>query len=516
MTSCNIDLVPQSRSVLLTTGRDLIRASCLIFALVLTSGGQPVHAQEAAGQETPGQETPGQETPAQEAEAPAKQTQPVKDSADGNAGQADLDEAVIQRIDANTAQQLESVSVLLQSAITKGLDEENESFARKMLGSVQLQRSQGLAAAMMRARGRRQIELKDETLESLQEAVSNDPTLVEAHLLIARLNLLPGGDREAVKEATSQAIELLDENPVEQSSALVLRALTQEDDEAKMADLNAAVEVDPNNNEAYQARGALRLKQNDVEGAVKDLEVVLLKDPTNQVIAGVAIQKLADMDRIDEAEALITKMLASKPSEGMYRMRAILYRNQQEHEKALSDLNKAIAMQPKDPLSLIMRAEVSLDRQDINAAKADLKAAEEIAPQLKESDKGIMLRAQIAIAERRYVDAINDAKLLLEQMPDNVERSLFLANLYSLDKRPRKAIDIYSAILNNDAKNTLVLRARGDVLLSVGDHAAAVDDYEVVVQSLGNIEEIESNRTTEKGGSRCLQQSFLGSGNVPG
>lgn len=127
-----------------------------------------------------------------------------------------------------------------------------------------------------------------------------------------------------------------------------------------------------------------------------------------------------------------------------------------------------------------------------------------------------MLRAQIAIAERRYVDAINDAKLLLEQMPDNVERSLFLANLYSLDKRPRKAIDIYSAILNNDAKNTLVLRARGDVLLSVGDHAAAVDDYEVVVQSLGNIEEIESNRTTEKGGSRCLQQSFLGSGNVPG
>jgi tetratricopeptide (TPR) repeat protein len=45
--------------------------------------------------------------------------------------------------------------------------------------------------------------------------------------------------------------------------------------------------------------------------------------------------------------------------------------------------------------------------------------------------------------------------------------------------------------LNNDDRNSVVLRARGDVLLSVGDHAAAVDDYEVVVQSLGNIEDIE-------------------------
>jgi tetratricopeptide (TPR) repeat protein len=66
-----------------------------------------------------------------------------------------------------------------------------------------------------------------------------------------------------------------------------------------------------------------------------------------------------------------------------------------------------------------------------------------------------------------------------------------LANLYSLDKRPRKAIDVYSALLAKDSKNTVVLRARGDMLLAVGDHAAAVDDYEVVAQSLGNIEDIE-------------------------
>ncbi len=480
MTFRNVDFLLQRTSHLLSNARILLAGLCL------TAGGQLVHSQDA--------ETP-QKAPAQAAETkPAEGgSADANDPADANQGQADLDEAVIQRIDANTPQQLEAVSALLQSALTKGLDEENQSFAKKMLGSVQLQRSQGLAAAMVQARGRRQLELRDETLRSLEEAVLNDPTLVEAHLLIARLNLLPGGDRAAVKQATSNAIELLEDDPAEQSSALVLRALTQEDDDAKLADLDAAIKADPDNNEAYQARAAMRLQKNDVEGAVQDLEVVLLKDPTNQIVAGAAIQKLADMNRIDEAQELITKILAAKPSEGMYRMRAILYRNQGEDEKALSDLNKAIAMQPKDPLSLIMRAEVALDRKDISAAKADLKSAEELAPQLKESDKGIALRAQIAIAEERFVDAINDAKLLVERMPENVERHLFLANLYSLDKRPRKAIDVYTALLNDDPKNAVVLRARGDMLLSVGDHAAAVEDYETVVQSLGNIEEIEAS-----------------------
>lgn len=414
---------------------------------------------------------------------------------EGNGGQADLDEAVIQRIDADTPQKLEAVTALLQSAISKGLDEENTSFAKKMLGSVQLQRSQTLAAAMMRARGRRQIELKDETLRSLEEAVSNDPTLVEAHLLIARLNLLPGGDIEAVKDATSQAIKLLDDNPAEKSSALVLRALTQKDEEAKLADLNLAIETDPKNVEAYQARAGLRLQKQDVEGAVADLEFVLLEDPTNLQVASAAIGKLEEMGRTEEAEKLITKMLEKTPTEGMYRMRAILYTNMGMEEKALSDLNKALAMQPNDPLALIMRAENAIMRKDVGAAKSDMKAAEELAPQLRDSDQWVSMQAQIAIAEDRLVDAINSAKQLVERNPEDVKRHLFLANLYTVDKRPRKAIEVYTEWISDNPKDADVIRQRGDTLLSVGDHVAAVKDYETVVQTLGNIEEIDATES---------------------
>ncbi len=411
-----------------------------------------------------------------------------KPKSGGNAGQADLDEAVIKRIDAESERELEAVSKLLESAFAKGLDAENESFARKMLGSVLLQRGQGLAAGMMQARGRRQLEMRDEALRTLREATENDPKLVEAYLLIARLNLLPGGEREAITEATSRAIELLDEDPSEQSAAYVLRALTQQDDDKKLADLDEAARLDPDNLEAFQARAAVRLQRNDVEGAVADLEVVLLKDPTNQAVAGAAVQKLIELNRVEDAIQLITRLLAASPSEGMYRMRAILYRSEQKLDEALSDLNKAIAMQPKDPVSLLQRAELALDRDDVKSAKDDYRAARQIAPQIETLDQTIALRSRIALMENRLADAINDAVELVERNPEDIFRQLRLATLYSLDKRPRKAIEVYTNILDRDPENAAILRSRGDARLSVGEHSQAIKDYEDAIKALGEVD----------------------------
>lgn len=470
-------------------------AALLVFQILIAS---QASAQEKSGETADAAQNSSQdETPApQQEDAKPDDSASSSDggSSDGgssNEGQADLDEAIILRIDAKSNEQFEAVNALLESAIKKGLDAENLSFARKMLGSVLLQRSQTLAAAMIRAPGRRQMQLRDEALDALDRAVEYDPTLVEAYLMIARLNLLPGGDRDAIREATSRAIELLDDDPVEQSSAYVLRAMTQEDEASRLADLDAAVKADATNLKAYQDRAGIRLKNGDVEGAIEDLEMVLLKDPTNQEFAGAAVQQLVNLNRVAEAVDLITKMLAQKPSEGMYRMRAILHRSQENFDEAMSDLNKAIAMQPKDPMTLLQRAEVALDRNDVKSAKEDLRAALQVAPRIANADLVIALRSRIALAENRVVDAINDAQMLADRNPDSLFHRLRLATLYSLDNRPRKAIDILSSVLEADPKNAAVLRSRGDALLSVGDHSGAVEDYEAAAAAIGNIELVE-------------------------
>lgn len=403
-------------------------------------------------------------------------------------GQAELDDAIVKRISAETEKELESVAALLESSLKKGLDAENESFAKKMLGSVLLQQAQGLAGTMMQAGGRRRMDIRDESIRLLKEATKYDPELVDGYLLIARLNLLPGGDRSEILDATSRAIELLADNPAEQSSALVLRALTQEDDQLKLVDLDAAVAADATNMDARQTRAALKLQLGDVEGAMADLEAVLMEDPTNQAVAGAAVQKLVELERLEEAMSLITKMLATTPSEGMYRMRAILFRADNKLDEAMADLNKAIAMAPKDPMTLMQRAALSLDRDDVKSAKADYAAALEIEPRIEGIDEAIELTLQIAIAENRMADAINAAQLLSERAPDDLFRRLRLASLYTMDERPRKAIDVLTSILADDPRNVPVLRSRGDALLSVGDHTAAIDDYEMAVESMGKIE----------------------------
>jgi len=388
---------------------------------------------------------------------------------------------MVRRIDAETPKQLEAVVTLLESAIAKGLSDESRSFANKMIASIQLERAQATAAQLVQGGGLRARALRSEALELLKAATKRDPELVDAYLLIARLHLLPEGDAEEVRIATTKAIELLKDNPQAQSNAYLLRALRQVDDEARNADLDQAIATDPNNAEARQARALLRLQQEDVNGAVEDLKALLKQDPTNQAVAQVAVEQLVNMDRTEDALALLNETLAANPSEGLYRLRGIIHRAEGKEDEALADFGKALAMQPKDPISLLQRAEISLGRGDVKSAKRDLSEAIRVEPRVADSVAAVRVRCFIAVEEGRIADAINDMNLIVQASPEDPFWTLQLANLYLQDKRPRKAIELTNSVLDRDPKNVSALRTRADTLLGLGDHAAAIKDYELAL-----------------------------------
>jgi tetratricopeptide (TPR) repeat protein len=78
------------------------------------------------------------------------------------------------------------------------------------------------------------------------------------------------------------------------------------------------------------------------------------------------------MDRTEEALALLNETIQANPSEGLYRLRGIIHRAEGKEDEAVADFSKAIAMQPKDPVSLLQRAEISLGRGDVHAQPAHL------------------------------------------------------------------------------------------------------------------------------------------------
>ncbi len=419
---------------------------------------------------------------AQDAVADAPTTaQP--ENMDAVAGQDDLDEAMVMRVDADNAEKLEEVTALLESALAKGLSDESKSFAKKMLASIQLERGQGIAAQLMQGGGRRLRQMRTQAIDSLRSAIENDPGLVEAYMLIGRLNLLPEGDAEEVRKAATKAIELLADNPADQSDAYLLRALRQTDDKDKMVDLDAAVKTDPNSTDARQARALLRLQAEDVNGAVEDLQALLKLDPSNQAVAQAAVEQLVRMDRVADAMKLLSDAIQASPNEGLYRLRGIIYRTQGKEDEALEDFGKALAMQPKDPVSLLQRAEISLARKDVKSAKRDLREAIRVTPEVADSVAAVRVRCYIAAEEGRMADAINDMKLLASTAPEDPFWQLQLANLYLQDKRPRQAIEIATAIIDRDKVNVSALRLRADTLLGMGDHAAAIKDYQLAVEA---------------------------------
>lgn len=396
---------------------------------------------------------------------------PAQDS-----GQADLDEAMVQRIDAETVEDLEQVTTLLESAIAKGLDDENAAFAKKMLGAVALEKGQAIAQQIMRSGASGLRQLRREAIAALEKAVEADPTLAEANLLIARLSALPGGDKQRAYKAATAAIEQLADDGSQRSEAYVLRAMLQADDQEKqLEDLNKAIEADPTNEAAYQGRALLRMRAGETELALDDLRKLMELNPTNTAVALETVRALLELERFDEAMELLGEAIRQTPTGPLYRLRAALLQSQEKYDAAKEDLNKALSMDPRDFAALLQRSEIALAQDDLQAAKRDLKKALQIEPN---SVQGIMLRSLVASGEGRLADAINDMLLLSQAQPENTGFALQLANLYQADKRPKQAIRVVDKILQQDPDNWQALRLRGDARLSIAQHAKAVEDYD--------------------------------------
>ncbi len=133
-------------------------------------------------------------------------------------GQDDLDKAEEARITATTVADLGEVIRLAESALQKGLDQTNAEFAKRLLASTLFQRAQVVAehirnvTTLDELRQQRQVALAD-----LDKAVKLDPKQPDAYLLIARLNMLPGGAVKEAREALDKALGLGIDDPADRA-----------------------------------------------------------------------------------------------------------------------------------------------------------------------------------------------------------------------------------------------------------------------------------------------------------
>ncbi len=239
--------------------------------------------------------------------------------------------------------------------------------------------------------------------------------------------------------------------------------------------MSKAIELDPENVEAWQARALHHLTRKEFKKAVEDFNQLLEQDEENVTIRLTVAEALINLEQYEEALKHIDRSLEQQPTSTAYTLRAQANALQDKVDQALEDLDQAIKLEARDFNALMLRARLYYTQERYALAAEDVRRTLQVVPNLPDA---ILLRSLISTAQDDLTSAIADMKALIKQDPDNLEWQLQLALFYNADQRPRQAIELYSKLLEKQSDNWMSLRGRGDAYLAIGEHAKAIADYE--------------------------------------
>ncbi len=399
-----------------------------------------------------------------------------------NEGLGDLDKATALKLSATKLDDLAEVIKHAEAALEKGLDEENTLFAKQLLAAAHYERGATLAQAIL-GEGEpdpRWPQLRKLALPELEKAVELLPNQAQAHLMIARLQTLPGGDRARAREALDAALASKDVPTDVLTKVYLLRAGLQQDEAKRLADLESAIKLSPKDPEILRARGLYLLTSEKVAEAIADLRKATELDGQHAATFEALGMALLIDQKIDESLAAFDRAIKLDPDlTTAYANRARVYVLKEQLHKAIADLDKALEQKPGALQVLLLRARVHAQAEQLPEALEDVDRALKIVPG---SLPALRLRAELLAGSGKIGEAIEGLEKLTQALPTNSELLLQLGTYYLADKQPQRAIEIFNSILEADPANWLALRSRADALLSVGKHAAAIADYEATLK----------------------------------
>lgn len=166
------------------------------------------------------------------------------------------------------------------------------------------------------------------------------------------------------------------------------------DKEKALQYIKLGLMLDDQNADLYLTRAKIYEDQKKNDLAEKDYLNIISFQPENIIArSNFAIMK-KNAGKYDDALKDYTQMISEKPESLLYNNRADVYLSMKKYKEALTDVQKAITLDPKFPLSYVTKAKILFEtKQDIEACKSLNKALATgydkvlIFDQLKKCDK---------------------------------------------------------------------------------------------------------------------------------
>jgi tetratricopeptide (TPR) repeat protein len=414
-----------------------------------------------------------------------------------NEGQESLDKATQLKVTAESLEDLNEVVDELEMALEKGLDEENTEFAEQLLVSSLLQRADLFSAAVFSVspqdpqRGLRAMQFRQFALNDLQRVVQLDDEQWQAHLQMGKLHLLPLGDSNAARRALTKVVDAEGATVDQKAEALALRSSVQRDTERQIADIDRAVEMQPEKPEFLRLRAQTRFSHKKMDEALADIDRALEMEEDHAASHELRGMILMELERHDDALAAFDRAGELSPEAALpFQHRGELFRKKGDLEKALEQLTKALELAPDNFATLIIRAGVYYELKQTEKALEDVEHALRVQPQRVEPH---LMRAEILAASGRMKEAIAQLEKLLELAPDQVHVLSQLGTFYIIDGQPRKAAEIFTRVLEQDSDNASAQRFRADAYLNLGEHDKAIADFEHVLPQYDEDQSVLNN-----------------------
>jgi tetratricopeptide (TPR) repeat protein len=414
-----------------------------------------------------------------------------------NEGQDDLDKATQLKVTAETLDDLNEVVDHADTALEKGLDDENKKFAEQLLIASLLQRGQLFAGAVFNVpaqdpnRGMRSMQFRQFALSDLQRVVSLDDKAVDAQLLIGKLQSLPLGDPNAARKALSKVIDAADSTPDQKAEAYSLRSVVHKDKDKQLADMAKAIELKPDDVDYLRLRAQRLYEDEKLDDALADTDRALKLEPDHATTNELRGMILLGLDKYDEALKSFDRSSELVPEAPLpYQHRGELYRQRGDMQKAIEQLTKALELSPDNINALLLRASIYFEQKETDKALADIDKAIELQPTLAHPH---LMKVEILAATKQLDKAIEHLEKLQRTFPGNDQVLNRLGSFYLMANRPRKAIEIADQLLAKDADSYSALRLRADAYLNIGKHAEAIADFDKALSQKGDDEGLLNN-----------------------
>lgn len=399
--------------------------------------------------------------------------------ADAAPGQAELDKAIDAKLGADDLDDYERVLEHCKKAVELGLDDDSKKFADELYTGTLVDRAGMIVDAIYDSvpPNPQWPRMRAFALRDLGEVIDRDPKLGQAHLMIARLESLPRGNRERSRESAEKALELLGDDRLQMAKAHIVLAGLEEDDTAKQEEHYAkAIEFAPRDVEIRRTRGLHFLLEDKFDRAREDLLVAIEEKPNDGSLHEALGMACMMGDKRDEAKKAFDKAIELEPdSSSPLMQRARLLAVEEKYPEAIADIDRALEIEPGNPAAVVLRARVHQQAGDSDKALEDV---ESVLTDDPDNTVALELRGLIAAERDDYPSAIRDFRRLVARNGDDAVLVSQLGMLYLAAKQPREAIRRFTRALEIDEEHFASLRGRSDAEISIGNHPAAIADLD--------------------------------------